>query len=97
LEPAFYQNVLSVATVISKIIDPPIPMASVNFYSITLQSAVALNGNANICNSTDRLLVIGSGAAAVTTAFLVEAEIHQIPTTIVYAGSKPFVYNYFWA
>jgi len=66
------------------------------FSSISARSTTTRNSDDNTFDSTDRLLVIGSGVAGVTAA-LVAAEIHQIPTTIVYAGSKPTDCNSFWA
>lgn len=48
------------------------------------------------CDETDRLLIIGSGVAG-SAAALIAAEIHKIPTTLVYAGSQPTDCNSFWA
>jgi len=65
------------------------------FASITTTTTTTLNGANNI-DTTDRVLVIGSGVAG-SAAALIAAELHQIPTTIVYAGSKPTDCNSFWA
>jgi L-aspartate oxidase len=47
-------------------------------------------------SSSDRLVVVGSGVAGSATA-LVAAELYHIPTTVIYAGSKPTDCNSFWA
>jgi hypothetical protein len=44
----------------------------------------------------DRLLIVGSGVAG-SAAALIAAELHNIPVTLLFAGSAPTDCNSFWA
>mmetsp|Transcript_11031 Transcript_11031/g.12790 ORF Transcript_11031/g.12790 Transcript_11031/m.12790 type:complete len:643 (-) Transcript_11031:84-2012(-) len=61
-----------------------------------LSSLSQIKSGVSVNHDDNRLIVVGSGVAGCSTA-LIAAEKHNIPVTLLYAGSMPTDCNSYWA